>query len=57
MVESVKAASDVYAPVSGEVVEVNDDARRRSRPTVNEDAEGEGWFFKSSSPTPASSTS
>ena len=45
VVESVKAASDVYAPVSGEVVEVNaalaDDAGRRQRR-----AEGEGWFFK-----------
>ena len=45
MVESVKAASDVYAPVSGEVIEGN----RRS-PTiprcVNRDPEGEGWFFK-----------
>ncbi|XXQ34339.1 Glycine cleavage system H protein [Plasmodiophora brassicae] len=44
-VESVKAASDVYMPVSGEVVEVNDDAK--SNPAiVNEDAEGKGWMLK-----------
>lgn len=45
VVESVKAASDVYAPVSGEVVEgnskVSDDPA-----VVNSDPEGEGWFFK-----------
>jgi glycine cleavage system H protein len=45
VVESVKAASEVYAPVSGEVVEVNGDLE--SAPgTVNEDAAGKGWFFK-----------
>ena len=45
VVESVKAASDVYAPVSGEVVEVN--AELEGAPgTVNEEAEGKGWFFK-----------
>ncbi|RYG08697.1 MAG: glycine cleavage system protein H, partial [Caulobacteraceae bacterium] len=43
--ESVKAASDVYAPVSGEVVEGN--AALASAPeTVNADPEGEGWFAK-----------
>ena len=45
VVESVKAASDVYAPVSGEVIEgnaaVNDDPA-----LVNSDPEGQGWFFK-----------
>ena len=45
VVESVKAASDVYSPVSGEVLEgnskVNDDPS-----IVNSDPEGEGWFFK-----------
>ena len=45
VVESVKAASDVYAPISGEVIEGNqalvDDAA-----LVNSDPEGEGWFFK-----------
>jgi len=44
VVESVKAASDVFTPVSGEVVEVNDELARQ--PTlVNTDAEG-NWFFK-----------
>jgi glycine cleavage system H protein len=44
-VESVKAASDVYTPVSGTVVEFN--AALEDRPAlVNEDAEGAGWFFK-----------
>ena len=45
VVESVKAASDVYAPVSGEVVEGN--AALSDDPAlVNSDPEGEGWFFK-----------
>ncbi len=45
VVESVKAASEVYAPVSGEVIEIN-----RKLPdapgTVNEDPAGQGWFLK-----------
>ena len=45
VVESVKAASEVYAPVSGEIVEVNaalvDDPAK-----VNGDPEGDGWFFR-----------
>jgi glycine cleavage system H protein len=45
VVESVKAASDVYAPVSGEVVESNGGLADNSG-LVNEDAEGKGWFFK-----------
>ncbi len=45
VVESVKAASDVYAPVSGEVVEINE-ALESEPGKVNEDPEGEGWFFK-----------
>ena len=45
VVESVKAASDVYAPVSGEVVESNL-ALAGSPAAVNEDPEGNGWFFK-----------
>ena len=45
MVESVKAASDVYAPVSGEVVEANADLGGQPA-LVNEDAEGKAWFFK-----------
>jgi glycine cleavage system H protein len=45
VVESVKAASDVYAPVGGEVVEGN--AALDADPSlVNTDPEGEGWFFK-----------
>ncbi len=45
VVESVKAASDVYAPVSGEVIEGN--AAVADDPAlVNKDPEGEGWFFK-----------
>jgi len=45
VVESVKAASDVYAPVGGEVVEGN--AAIADDPAlINRDPEGEGWFFK-----------
>ena len=44
VVESVKAASDVYAPVSGKVVATN--AALADKPeTINEDAYGEGWLF------------
>lgn len=45
VVESVKAASEVYAPVSGEVVEVNDTLEDNPG-VVNEDAEDDGWFVK-----------
>lgn len=45
VVESVKAASDVYAPISGEVVEVNS-ALEDNPALVNEDAQGKGWFYK-----------
>lgn len=45
VVESVKAASDVYAPVSGEVVAGNDDLSATPA-RVNEDAQGKGWFFR-----------
>ena len=45
VVESVKAASDVYAPVSGEVVEGNQ-AVADDPALINSDPEGEGWFFK-----------
>lgn len=45
VVESVKAASDVYAPVSGKVTAVN--AALADKPeTINEDAYGEGWLFQ-----------
>ena len=45
VVESVKAASEVYAPVSGEVLDVNG-ALEGAPATVNEDAQGKGWFLK-----------
>jgi glycine cleavage system H protein len=45
VVESVKAASDVYAPVSGEVIEGNP-ALVANPALVNEEPEGDGWFFK-----------
>ena len=44
VVESVKAASDVYSPVSGTVVEVNE-ALADKPETINEDAYGEGWLY------------
>ena len=45
VVESVKAAFDIYAPVSGKVIEVN--AALESNPgLVNQDPYGDGWFFK-----------
>ena len=45
VVESVKAASDVYAPISGEVTEVNE-AITAEPALVNSDAAGKAWFFK-----------
>ncbi|HHZ87441.1 MAG TPA: glycine cleavage system protein GcvH [Chromatiaceae bacterium] len=45
VVESVKAASDVYCPVSGEVTEINE-ALEDSPQIINEDAYGAGWLFK-----------
>ena len=45
VVESVKAAADVYMPVSGEVVEVNE-ALRDDPSLANSDPQGAGWFFK-----------
>ncbi|MEM9356830.1 MAG: glycine cleavage system protein GcvH [Pseudomonadota bacterium] len=45
VVESVKAASEVYAPVSGEVTEANSELDGNPA-LVNEDAEGAAWFFK-----------
>ncbi|KRG70125.1 glycine cleavage system protein GcvH [Pseudoxanthomonas dokdonensis] len=44
VVESVKAASDVYSPVTGKIVEVNE-ALADKPETINEDAYGEGWLF------------
>ena len=45
VVESVKAASDVFSPIAGEVTEVNGDLTGQPA-LVNEDAEGKAWFFK-----------
>jgi glycine cleavage system H protein len=45
VVESVKAASDVYSPVTGEVVAIND-ALQDAPETINEDAFGDGWLFQ-----------
>lgn len=45
VIESVKTASDIYAPVSGEIVEVNE-ALADSPELVNEDPYGKGWLFK-----------
>lgn len=45
VVESVKAASDVYAPITGEVLEVND-ALSTEPALVNSDANGKAWMFK-----------
>lgn len=44
VLESVKAASDIYSPVSGEVVEVNELLNDKPE-TINEDAFGEGWIY------------
>ena len=45
VIESVKAAADLYMPVSGEVVEVNEDLRADPA-LANKDPMGNGWFFK-----------
>ena len=45
VVESVKAASDVFAPIGGEVMEVNESLSDTPE-TVNQDAYGEGWIFR-----------
>jgi glycine cleavage system H protein len=45
VVESVKAASDVYAPLTGKVAEINETIVEDPG-IVNNDAEGEGWFFR-----------
>ena len=45
VVESVKAASEVYAPITGEIVEING-ALDEAPAKVNEDAQGAGWFVK-----------
>jgi glycine cleavage system H protein len=45
VVESVKAVSDIYAPVTGTVIEINEDLPE-SPETVNEDPYGDGWLIK-----------
>jgi glycine cleavage system H protein len=45
VVESVKAASDIYAPITGEIIATNDKLVDAPE-TVNSDPYGEGWFFK-----------
>ena len=52
VVESVKAASEVYAPVTGEVVDVNKELERDPA-LVNRGAEGDGWFMKVKLSNPA----
>jgi glycine cleavage system H protein len=45
VVESVKAASDIYAPISGEILEVNE-ALEDAPETINTDPYGDGWMFR-----------
>ena len=45
VVESVKAASDIYSPASGEVVAVNDPVQKETN-LINQDAQGRGWLFQ-----------
>jgi len=45
VVESVKAASDIYAPVTGTIIESNEELSERPE-LVNEDPENDGWFFR-----------
>ncbi len=45
VIESVKTASDIYAPLTGEIVEVNEDLENNAQ-LVNEDPEGKAWIFK-----------
>jgi len=52
VVESVKAASDLYMPVSGEIVEINDGLEDTPE-LVNSDPFGEGWFIKVAPSNPA----
>lgn len=52
VIESVKAVSDLYAPVAGEIVEVNDDLADRPE-AVNEDCYGDGWIVAIAADVPA----
>ena len=53
VVESVKAASDIFAPLTGKIVEINETIVEDPS-IVNSDAEGEGWFFRLDVDDPAS---
>jgi len=55
VIESVKAASDLYSPVSGEILGVNQ-ALTGKPELINEDAEGAGWIYKLKSPSLPNST-
>ncbi|RKF13940.1 glycine cleavage system protein GcvH [Roseovarius spongiae] len=52
VIESVKAASDILAPIDGEIVEVNEPLADEPG-KVNEDATGDGWFFKMKASDPS----
>lgn len=45
VVESVKAASDIYAPIGGEIIAINENLEDNPE-VINEDPYGDGWFFK-----------
>ena len=45
VIESVKAASDIYSPIDGEIIEINNDLTKDAS-VINQDAENEGWIFK-----------
>ena len=45
VVESVKAASDIYAPLNGEIIAINEDLEDAPE-TINADPYGDGWFFR-----------
>ena len=45
VIESVKAASDIYSPVDGEIIEINNNLNDNAA-LINEEAESEGWIFK-----------
>ena len=45
VIESVKAASDIYSPMDGEITEINNDLSENAA-LINEDAENKGWIFK-----------
>jgi len=45
VLESTKAAADIYSPVSGEIIAVNEELKQASE-KINQSAEGEGWIFK-----------